>query len=149
MSIKAFPQGSRVLVTGANGYIASHVADQLMSLGYTVRGTARDQQKVDSIGKTLRERNPSATFEGFVLSDVTAPGAFDKAVAGKCDTVHPRHLQSRTCGQVIRTNISNRQNATGSSISQQTFPSLQTRMRLSRKLSRVCAVFLTLQRRRA
>lgn len=83
MSNKALPQASRILVTGANGYIASHVADQLMSEGYTVRGTARDQQKIDSIGKTLKQRNPSASFEGFVLNDVTAPGAFDAAVAGK------------------------------------------------------------------
>ena len=89
MSDKALPKGSRILVTGINGYIASHVGDQLMSQGYTVRGTARDQSKADSIGKTLKERNPSASFEPYVLSDVTAPGAFDAAVAGMlgCNTL--------------------------------------------------------------
>jgi nucleoside-diphosphate-sugar epimerase len=35
------PQGSRILVTGANGYIASHVVDKLLGLGYMVRGTVR------------------------------------------------------------------------------------------------------------
>lgn len=33
--------GSRILVTGANGYIASHVVDQLLALRYVVRGTIR------------------------------------------------------------------------------------------------------------
>ncbi|PIG87846.1 hypothetical protein AARAC_009850 [Aspergillus arachidicola] len=37
----ALPKGSRVLVTGANSYIASHVVDQLLQLGYLVRGTIR------------------------------------------------------------------------------------------------------------
>ncbi|KAL4864865.1 hypothetical protein BDV12DRAFT_188600 [Aspergillus spectabilis] len=35
------PPGSLILVTGANGYIASHVIDILLSLGYNVRGTVR------------------------------------------------------------------------------------------------------------
>lgn len=82
MSDKAIPAKSSVLITGVNGYIASHIADQLMALGYTVRGTARDQQKLDSMGETLRARNPDAKFEGYVVSDVTTPSAFDDAVAG-------------------------------------------------------------------
>lgn len=82
MSEKAIASGSLVLVTGVNGYIASHVADQLMSLGYRVRGTARENGKLESIGQALRKRNPSALFEGFVLSDLTATGAFDEAVKG-------------------------------------------------------------------
>ena len=38
---RALPTGSRILVTAANGYIASHVVDQLLVLGYAVRGTIR------------------------------------------------------------------------------------------------------------
>ncbi|KAF7588112.1 hypothetical protein BBP40_006177 [Aspergillus hancockii] len=37
----SLPKGSRIVVTGANGYIASHVVDKLLSLGYIVRGTVR------------------------------------------------------------------------------------------------------------
>ncbi|PYI04656.1 cinnamoyl-CoA reductase [Aspergillus sclerotiicarbonarius CBS 121057] len=37
----ALPPGSRILVTGANGYIASHVVDQLLARGFLVRGTIR------------------------------------------------------------------------------------------------------------
>ena len=83
MANNALPTGARVLITGVNGYIASHIADQLMNQGFTVRGTARDQQKLDTVGATLRERNPSASFEGIVVSDVSVPGAFDEAVAGE------------------------------------------------------------------
>ncbi|KAI9034864.1 putative cinnamoyl-CoA reductase [Aspergillus affinis] len=37
----AIPVGSRVLVTGANGYIATQIIEQLLLLGYVVRGTVR------------------------------------------------------------------------------------------------------------
>lgn len=33
----SIPQGSLVLVTGANGFIASHVVKQLLENGYKVR----------------------------------------------------------------------------------------------------------------
>ncbi|KAJ5109434.1 hypothetical protein N7456_006109 [Penicillium angulare] len=38
------PQGSRILVTGANGFIASHIVDNLLRMGYLVRGTTRTQK---------------------------------------------------------------------------------------------------------
>ena len=79
---KALALSSRVLITGVNGYIASHIADQLMNQGFTVRGTARDQAKLDMIGGTLQQRNSSASFEGVVVGDVSLVGAFDEAVAG-------------------------------------------------------------------
>ena len=43
--------GSRVLVTGANGYIAMWVVRHLLEQGYTVRGVIRSQDK----GKRLKE----------------------------------------------------------------------------------------------
>lgn len=39
--IYALPPGSRILVTGANGYIASHVVNLLLERGYRVRGQVR------------------------------------------------------------------------------------------------------------
>ena len=39
--IYALPPGSRIFVTGANGYIASHVINLLLERGYRVRGQVR------------------------------------------------------------------------------------------------------------
>lgn len=46
MAVKNYviPPGSKILVTGANGYIASHVCDILLDLGYKVRGTVRSEK---------------------------------------------------------------------------------------------------------
>ena len=44
----------KYLVTGASGYIAMHVIDQLLKEGHTVRGTIRnlkDTDKVDALKK--------------------------------------------------------------------------------------------------
>eukprot|EP00357_Protocruzia_adherens_P010262 CAMPEP_0115006984 /NCGR_PEP_ID=MMETSP0216-20121206/20859_1 /TAXON_ID=223996 /ORGANISM="Protocruzia adherens, Strain Boccale" /LENGTH=92 /DNA_ID=CAMNT_0002373739 /DNA_START=25 /DNA_END=299 /DNA_ORIENTATION=- len=35
-------RSGKVLVTGANGYIAGHVIIQLLKRGYSIRGTVRD-----------------------------------------------------------------------------------------------------------
>ena len=37
-----------VLVTGATGYVASHVVEQLLAKGYTVRGTVRNVEKASA-----------------------------------------------------------------------------------------------------
>ena len=45
---------NKYLVTGASGYIATHVIDQLLKQGHSVRGTVRslnDKQKVDQLKK--------------------------------------------------------------------------------------------------
>lgn len=39
----------KVLVTGANGYIAMHVVDQLLKAGFSVRGTVRSESKIKYI----------------------------------------------------------------------------------------------------
>lgn len=42
MSDYTLPPHSRVLVTGANGFIASHIINLLLQRGYLVRGTVRE-----------------------------------------------------------------------------------------------------------
>ncbi|KDR70009.1 hypothetical protein GALMADRAFT_255361 [Galerina marginata CBS 339.88] len=72
--------GKRVLVTGANGYIALWVVRTLLEQGYAVRGTVRSESK----GKRMQEIFSSYgdNFEWVVVEDITKDGAFDKAVEG-------------------------------------------------------------------
>ncbi|GIZ41043.1 hypothetical protein CKM354_000436000 [Cercospora kikuchii] len=84
----AIPAGSLILVTGINGYVASHVADQLLKRGYHVRGTARSAAKLEGILKTLRARNPGAVVEGVVIEDMQAEGAFSEAMQAVAGVAH-------------------------------------------------------------
>lgn len=81
-SDSCLPPQAVVLVTGANGFIASHIIDKLLQAGYIVRGTVRSTEKQ----KWLQERFDAAYGEGrFELCpvlDITAPHAFDEAVKG-------------------------------------------------------------------
>lgn len=81
MTSKALQPGSLILITGVNGYVGGHVADQLLTLGYRVRGTARDQSKVDLV--TTAFKKYTGLFEGVVLSDMRSEGAFHSVLVGK------------------------------------------------------------------
>lgn len=82
MSTTAIAQGSTVLVTGVNGYIGSHVADQLLLAGYKVRGTARDASKVKWVQDVFDKKYGAGKFEGIIVPNMTAEGAYDDAVKG-------------------------------------------------------------------
>ena len=66
-----------VLVTGASGYIATHVIKQLQEAGYQVRGTVRslsDEAKV----KHLNDLCPEAAFKlELVEADLTKPESWE------------------------------------------------------------------------
>ncbi|KZO90232.1 NAD-binding protein [Calocera viscosa TUFC12733] len=69
---------SKVLVTGANGFIAVWIVRFLLEQGYAVRGTVR----TDSKAKYLKERfaQHGSKLEVLVIPDMTAKGAFDESV---------------------------------------------------------------------
>lgn len=75
-----------VLVTGASGFIATHVVQQLLQKGYRVRGTVRDtknERKVAPLRSLCPEaKNPLELVE----ADLNDPGAWSHAVTG-CDYV--------------------------------------------------------------
>jgi nucleoside-diphosphate-sugar epimerase len=77
-----------VLVTGASGFIATHVVQQLQQLGYKVRGTVRslaNEQKV----KPLRELCPGAKHEvELVEADLTSSDGWQEAVRGCTYVIH-------------------------------------------------------------
>ncbi|KAG7797783.1 hypothetical protein KL929_002626 [Ogataea haglerorum] len=66
-----------VLVTGANGFIASHIVDILLDSGYTVIGTARSESKFEPLFGEFKKKYPNANLSYEVVTDITAEGAFD------------------------------------------------------------------------
>jgi NAD(P)-dependent dehydrogenase (short-subunit alcohol dehydrogenase family) len=83
MSQSAYKQSDLVLVTGANGFIAQHVVDQLLALpaGPRVRATVRSDGTAKQIASFYAD-NPLAKgrLEVVVIPDIAKPGAFNDAV---------------------------------------------------------------------
>jgi nucleoside-diphosphate-sugar epimerase len=82
MSSTTIPKGSTVLITGVNGYIASHVADQVITAGYRVRGTVRSEAKGELMTEVYEKRHGPGKFESVVVPEMTVGHAFDDAVKG-------------------------------------------------------------------
>ncbi|KAM3583013.1 hypothetical protein VKS41_004769, partial [Umbelopsis sp. WA50703] len=72
--------GSRVLVTGATGYIGTHVVDQFLQAGYVVIGTSRSAAKAENIRKYFDEKYGPGKFEIYEAGDLQEEGVFDGAV---------------------------------------------------------------------
>ncbi|RKL08153.1 hypothetical protein BFJ68_g9500 [Fusarium oxysporum] len=70
--------GKLVLVTGANGFIATHVLQNLLQGGYHVRGVVRSQASADAVLETFPEYSGSLSV--IVVPSMTIAGAFDQAV---------------------------------------------------------------------
>ncbi|KAI0059358.1 NAD-P-binding protein [Artomyces pyxidatus] len=71
---------AKVLVTGANGFVAAWVVRKLLEAGYAVRGTVRSASKGTHLKNTFAKYGDK--FEVFVVDDITKDGAFDEAVQG-------------------------------------------------------------------
>ncbi|KAH8811169.1 hypothetical protein F5884DRAFT_267019 [Xylogone sp. PMI_703] len=84
----AIPKGSLVVVTGANGFIASHVVDQALDAGYNVRGTVRNAQKTAWMNKYFDDKYGAGRFSLIEVPDMSAPNAFDEAVKGASGLIH-------------------------------------------------------------
>lgn len=75
----------RILVTGATGFIAAHIVQQLLQRGDRVRGTVRSLANADALAPLRRLDGATERLE-LVEADLTTPGAFDTAVLD-CDVV--------------------------------------------------------------
>ncbi|KAM0451770.1 hypothetical protein ACHAO4_005727 [Trichoderma viride] len=82
----AIPRGSLVLVTGANGYIGSHVVDQLLALDYKVRGTVRD--KKPWLDEYFEKKYGKGKFESVAVQAIEDAGAFANVAEGASGVVH-------------------------------------------------------------
>jgi nucleoside-diphosphate-sugar epimerase len=84
----AIPLGSLVVVSGANGNIASHVVDQLLKAGYRVRGTVRNPTKEQWLADYFNKKYGAGKFELAQVSDMSDDGAFDEVVKGASGFIH-------------------------------------------------------------
>ncbi|KAG8988611.1 methylglyoxal reductase (NADPH-dependent) gre2 [Tulasnella sp. 427] len=80
----AIPPGSKVLVTGSNGFFGSWISKHLLERGFFVRGTVRSAAK----GELIKDILKSPNFEYIVVADITQAGAFDDAVKEVDGIVH-------------------------------------------------------------
>jgi nucleoside-diphosphate-sugar epimerase len=74
-----------VLVTGASGFIASRIVEQLLAKGYRVRGSIRSLKKDRDLAP-IRALPGAADRLELIEADLLIGGAFDRAAAG-CEYV--------------------------------------------------------------
>ncbi|KAI0078018.1 NAD(P)-binding protein [Panus rudis PR-1116 ss-1] len=98
----AVPSG-KVLVSGANGFVATWVIKTLLEQGYSVRGTVRSQSKIPHLLKVFGSYRDKVEF--VVVDDMTRAGAFDehvKDVDAIEHTASPVHFMFEDPNEYIR-----------------------------------------------
>jgi nucleoside-diphosphate-sugar epimerase len=67
----------KVLLTGANGFVASHILSGLVERNYHIVATVRTEQKAQEIIKLHPTWKNNITF--VYIPDIAAEGAYDEA----------------------------------------------------------------------
>lgn len=73
---------SLILVTGANGYIASHIANEALARNYRVRGTVRNPSATQWLQDFFDERYGKGRFELVKADGFDKEGALDPFLDG-------------------------------------------------------------------
>ena len=72
----------KVLLTGISGWIAKHVAIELLNSGYEVLGTVRDNNLIEQTKQTLASQNVSLEKLSFVKLDLLSNTGWNEAAKG-------------------------------------------------------------------
>lgn len=80
------PTDATVLVTGANGFIASHTVDKLLEQGYKVRGTIRTPKPW--LNEFFDAKYGKGRFETTIVSDFSDVQSVDNALQGVSGVIH-------------------------------------------------------------
>lgn len=80
---RVVPRDSIVLVTGANGFLGSHISDQFLRYCYRVRGTVRNLEKIAWLEKHFEEKYGAGRFELVMVADMAAEKAFHGVIKDK------------------------------------------------------------------
>ncbi|EWY85766.1 hypothetical protein FOYG_12874 [Fusarium oxysporum NRRL 32931] len=81
--MSSVPPGGLILITGANGYMASVAVHVFLQRGYRVRGTVRS-----ITANTWMKTFFGSNFELVRIPDISTPGAFDEALKDVNGVVH-------------------------------------------------------------
>ena len=76
-----------VLVTGANGYVASWLVKKLLEEGVTVHAAVRNSEDKEKMKHLLKMGEESKGAIKFFESDLLKPGSYDDAIKG-CELVY-------------------------------------------------------------
>lgn len=80
------PSKQTILVTGASGFVASHIIKTFLTSGYQVRGTIRSTSAIPSIQAAQGALASNLSFS--IITDLTLPGALDEALDGVSGVIH-------------------------------------------------------------
>ena len=79
------PSSTKVLITGANGFIGLHTALHFLKRGYNLCATVRTKEQGEKVRQTLAKPVDTGQLE-FIHADLTRDEGWDQAAAG-CDFV--------------------------------------------------------------
>jgi dihydroflavonol-4-reductase len=79
------PTSTKIMVTGANGFIGLHTVLHFLKAGYNLCGTVRTQEQGEKARQTLAKHTDIANLE-FIHADLTRDAGWDQAAAG-CDFI--------------------------------------------------------------
>jgi len=86
---------SKVLITGANGYVAQHIIGQLLELQKSVIGTVRSESKREKLlGQFFEKFGKDVPLEIVIVKDIGSVGAFNELFQNHKDIVHVLHTAS-------------------------------------------------------
>ena len=78
----------KVLLTGISGFVAKHVAIELLNSGYEVLGTVRNSNSIEQTKKTLEENTNAINNLSFVELDLLKDEGWDEAAEGCKYIIH-------------------------------------------------------------
>lgn len=104
--------GRRVLVTGADGFLGSHLGERLLALGATVAALVRPSSVVGTVGYALRNLGAvQASLDRILAADVAGPDVTGQIVDWRPERIF--HLAAEAYvdrsfdhpGEVLRSNL--------------------------------------------
>lgn len=88
LPVPPFPPKAKVLVTGIGGFLAGHIARQLLARGYSVRGTVRTLARAEGLTEHLVPSGGNAAALEFAEVDLLDERGWETAIMGCNYVIH-------------------------------------------------------------